>query len=487
MTSHPKFTTGSTMRHVSVMTLTGAVGLLSIFLVDAANLFYISLLGATELAAAIGFAGSIQFFMISVSIGLSIAATATVSRTIGRGDRAAARRLAGSALVILVAILTAVAVVVWVLRAEALALLGATGETRRIAAQFLAIVLPSLPLMGIGMVAGGLLRAVGDARRAMYVTLSGGLVAAVLDPIFIFALGLGVDGAAIASVIVRMIFAGVGLWGVVRVHDLVGRPGWAGVAADAPELMKVALPAVATQLSTPFGNAFLTGIVAAHGDEAVAGWAVVGRLSALAFGGVFALSGAIGPIFGQNLGAGLFARIRQTYRDALVFAGVYVLGMWALLRLATGPIIVAFGLTGAGAEVLSAFTGFGAGAFLFTAALFVSNASFNNLGRPLWSTVCNWSRDAAAIPLLAALAGSAFGAASVVAIQASAALIVGSAAALIAWRYVDGMEAGAVIVADEPEAVAPTQPAFVSGRAAFVPALPADDDSEPLASRRKTD
>ena len=80
MTQQAKFTTGSTMRHVVVMTMTASVGLLSLFFVDAINLFYISLLGVTELAAAIGFAGTIQFFMISVSIGLMIAGVVAVSR-----------------------------------------------------------------------------------------------------------------------------------------------------------------------------------------------------------------------------------------------------------------------------------------------------------------------------------------------------------------------------------------------------------------------
>jgi hypothetical protein len=52
------FTTGSTMRHVVVMTATSSVGLVSIFAVDALNLFYISLLGQQELAAAIGYAAT---------------------------------------------------------------------------------------------------------------------------------------------------------------------------------------------------------------------------------------------------------------------------------------------------------------------------------------------------------------------------------------------------------------------------------------------
>jgi hypothetical protein len=53
-----KFVTGSTMRHVVVMTSTGSIGLMAIFLVDFLNLLYISLLGERELAAAIGYAGS---------------------------------------------------------------------------------------------------------------------------------------------------------------------------------------------------------------------------------------------------------------------------------------------------------------------------------------------------------------------------------------------------------------------------------------------
>ncbi|MEM8700010.1 MAG: MATE family efflux transporter, partial [Pseudomonadota bacterium] len=312
-----RFTRGSTMRHVAVMTATASVGLMSLFLVDAANLFYISLLGQTELAAAIGFAGTIQFFMISISIGLAIAATATVSRAVGAGDRSGARRLAASALTVLVSVLTIAAALVWSYRDAALSLLGASGDAHAIAGDFLAIVLPSLPLLGIAMVASGLLRSVGDAKRAMYVTLSGGVFGALLDPVFIFdwGFGLGVEGAAYVSVLGRVLVAAVGLFYAIGRHDLIGRINLRGTLGDTRTLLAIAGPAVATQLSTPFGNAYLTSTVAEYGDQAVAGWAVVGRITALAFGGIFALSGAVGPILGQNYGAGLYPRLRMAYRD----------------------------------------------------------------------------------------------------------------------------------------------------------------------------
>jgi len=334
----------------------------------------------------------------------------------------------------------------------------------------------------LAMVAGGLLRSVGDARRAMYVTLTAGVVGASLDPLFIFVFGLGVDGAAIVSVLARMATACVGLWFAVRVHDLVGRLNLASALGDGRLLLAIAAPAVATQVSTPVGNAYLTRLVSEYGDSAVAGWAVTGRISALAFAGIFTLSGALGPILGQNLGAGLYPRIRRAYRDALLFVGLYVLVAWALLWLAGDLIAAAFGLTGPGAEVLRAFTTFGAGAYLFSGALFVSNAAFNNLGRPAWSTGFNWSRDALAIPALGFFVGGSFGATGVVAIQALAALLIGSLAALAALRYVANLSG-------PPEGgrgyTAP-QPAFASGRTAVAAQLVAAESLSALADDEKS-
>jgi Na+-driven multidrug efflux pump len=387
-------------------------------------------------------------------------------------------------MLILVAVLGLVAALIWLNRRAALMLIGAEGETLEIASGFLAIVLPSMPFLGVGMVSGGLLRSVGDARRAMFVTLTAGAVGAALDPLFIFdfGFGLGVDGAAIVSVLARLVTAGVGLWGAVRVHDLIGRLDLAAALGDARQLMAIAGPAVATQVSTPVGNAYLTRLVSEYGDSAVAGWAVTGRFTALAFAGIFTLSGALGPILGQNLGAGLYPRIRRAYRDALVFTACYVLIAWALLWLASDLIVAGFGLTGAGAEVLRAFTTFGAGAFLFTGALFVSNAAFNNLGRPAWSTGFNWTRAALAIPALGFVIGGAFGAIGVVVIQALAALLVGTLAALTALRYVDRLSAPP----EGERGYSTPQPAFASGRAAVATQLVAEESPSPLAAGEKS-
>ena len=78
--SEGRFLTGGTMGHVVRMTATGAMGITFVFLVDAANLLWISQLGDPQLVAAIGFAYAVQFFSVSIIVGLMIAATAVISQ-----------------------------------------------------------------------------------------------------------------------------------------------------------------------------------------------------------------------------------------------------------------------------------------------------------------------------------------------------------------------------------------------------------------------
>lgn len=435
-----RFTTGSTMRHVAVMTFTGMAGLSFMFLVDFATLFYVSLLGDETLTAGVGFAWAVQFFTISIGIGLAIGATALVSRSIGARDRDRARRHATSAVMTTVLALAIMACTVLIFRRDILGMIGAEGEAADVAARFLLISVPSLSFVGLAMVTSSVLRAEGDAKRSMYVTMAGGFAAMGLDPLFIFTFGLGVDGAAYAMVISRMISGSIGVYFCIKAHDLLAKPSLTDVRVFVRPFAAIALPAMMTQLSTPLGNIILTKWIAEFGDSAVAGWAVASRLTVLAFGGIFALSGAIGGIIGQNYGAGLADRVGMAYRDSLIFAAGYVVAAWALLAIFAPYIVAGFGVSDTGASVVYAFCYIGAGGFMFNGALFVANAAFNNLGKPYWSTGFNWSRDGILIPLMLVLIPTSFGAPGVVYAQALAGVIVGAMAVWAGWRLSHGLD-----------------------------------------------
>ena len=227
----------------------------------------------------------------------------------------------------------------------------------------------------------------------------------------------------------------------IGTHNLLAVPAVADVLATIRPYFVIAFPAILTQLATPAGNYLMTTVMAQFGDDAVAGWAVVGRLTVVAFGGIFSLAGAIGGIFGQNYGAGQYARLQSTYRDAILFGVLYTVVTWVVLISISPVVISGFGLTPVGADIVYAFAWIGAGGFVFAATLFVSNAAFNALGRPGRSTLTNWLRDGVMLLPLALLFAGWFGAEGVIYAQAVANFIVGAAAALWGWVYVKSMQA----------------------------------------------
>jgi putative MATE family efflux protein len=386
------FTQGSILRHTLIMTATGSIGMIAIFLVDFLSLLYVSWLGRTELKAAVGFATQLLFFPVSINIGLAIAITATVSRALGAGDREEARRLAASGLLQATLVSGAVAILALAFAGPLLDTLGARGETLVVAQRFLLITLPGNVPLALGMCLSGVLRAVGDARRAMYVTLAGGLLTAVVDPLLIFGFRWGVDGAALSTLLSRFAFLAVGLRGAVFVHRLIALPRLDTALADLRLNMRIALPAILTNLATPVGNAYALHVFARFGDAAVAASAVIDRIVPLAFGVLFALTGAVGPIFGQNYGAQRFDRVRQTLIRSCMITAVYTLIVWIALALSWSAIADLFKAADDTARYIAFFCRWGISAWLFLGWLFVANAAFNNLGYPMLAMLFNWGR-----------------------------------------------------------------------------------------------
>lgn len=435
-----RFTQGSTMRHVIEMTVTGAIGLMAIFLVDFLSLFYVSRLDNDELTAGVGYATTVLFVAISVNIGSMIAGTALVSRAIGSGDPAASRRVATNALVLANLVGIVVSLLLMAILPQVLDLLGAKGVPRDVAHRYLLITLPANILMATGMMLSGLLRATGDARRAMQVTLYGGLVTAVTDPLLIFVAGLGTDGAAWATVISRVVFTLVGLQGVVRVHRMLDRPSWSAIGRDWNGFFGIAVPAILTNIATPIGGLLYLRILAPFGAEAIAANAILDRLVPVAFGAVFALSGSVGPILGQNLGARRFDRLRMAMRDAFIFCGLYTLAAWLILILLRNQIPIFFGVEGATARYVAYFCLVGGLAWVFIGLVLVANAAFNNLGFPLYSTAFNWGRATLGTVPLAWLGAQWGGVEGAIAGLVAGSLVFGIAAVLVVFRAIGGIE-----------------------------------------------
>jgi putative MATE family efflux protein len=416
------------------MSFTASIGIAAIFAVDFVDMVFISMLGQAELAAAVGYSGTLLFFTNAINIGLSIAAGSMVSRSVGAQRNLAAQEYATS--VAIFAAITGVIIPILILLNlnTLLRFLGADGDTLTFANSYCTIVLPTMSFMGLAMTTMAVLRARGDAKGSMFVTLAGGVTNAVLDPILIFALEMGLEGAAWASVVARACMMIFGFWLCIGRHAGFAAPTYKLFRRDFLVLSAIAAPAVMTNLATPAGNAIVTREIARFGTEAVAAMAVIGRLTPLAFAVVLALSGAIGPIVGQNFGAGRFDRVAGTLIAGLKFIAAYVVAVSVLLFFLRETIADIFEASGEMRSLIYLFCGVLALLQFFNGTIFVCNASFNNLGRPLYSTLVNWGRHTIGTYPLVIIGSAMTGATGVLVGQALGGVIFAIVAVAMAWR-----------------------------------------------------
>jgi Na+-driven multidrug efflux pump len=277
----------------------------------------------------------------------------------------------------------------------------------------------------------------------MAATIWGALANAVLDPVLIFGLDLDLTGAAIASVVSRVVIAGVALLPIIKHHGGFDRPTVAGLRADLSGVFAIAGPAILTQVATPLGQAIITRMVSGYGEAAVAGMAIAGRLTPVALGVIFALSGAVGPIIGQNYGAGRMDRVRRTFLDALLFTAIVIAVVTLILFVLRGPIADLFHAEGLTRDLVYLFCGPLCLLFFFNGAIFVANALCNNLGKPFQSTLINWGRHTIGTVPFAWWLGGYWGAQGVLIGQAVGGVVFGILGAWLALRMIDATPARA--------------------------------------------
>jgi putative MATE family efflux protein len=435
-----KFLTGSLTRHIITMSLTSAVGFVALFVVDLVDMLFISMLGVDELAAAVGFAGTILFMTTSVSIGLGITGGAMVAKSLGQGSPERATEQLTHVLIVGVSFAIAFATLLYTHLFELTGLIGASGQTQVLAVSYLKILIPTMPVLLIGIVCSAALRSHGAARLSMIVTIVAGVVNAVLDPIFIFVLEMGLDGAAWASVASRISVAATGLWYITRRFGGFSGLNLPALARDLRPIAAIAIPAMLANVAAPVGGAYVTRAAAEFGEAAVAGMAIIGRLTPIAFALIFAMSGSIGPIIGQNFGAGRHDRVRQAFNRSIFLIVIYVFPVIAVLFLLRGTIADMFNAQGIARDLIYLFCGPLSLAWIFTGIIFLGNAAYNNLGHPFYSTWVNWGRNTLGIVPFVYLGARLWGAEGVLIGQMAGSVFIAIASFILAERLMRSAE-----------------------------------------------
>ena len=386
-----KFTTGPVVHHLIRVTLANSISLLSLYFVDILAMYWLSRSPDAHVLAAIGLVSILQFFVISICLGLSSAMMTLISRYVGAGNPEGARIVATSSLMGMLCLAAVVAVALVIFGSSALLLLGAKDRVFELAKGYLHLLAPAFVVMAMSQVCVYVLLAHGYSNRAMAVVLSGTATVAVLDPIFIVELGWGLDGAAASYAIARTVALVMGLVFISK-YTLMKVPKWVDSLPELRSVIALAVPTVVSNLAPGVAVAYVISQFATYGPEILAAATVTDRILQFTFGAFFALPGAIAPVLGQNLGARLYDRVYSTIRWGAVLVVVFGVTVSLLLITFSGLIASAFHLTPAGRELVLLFCWMGGAAWTLIGLQFVALPTFNVMRKPLLSAIANWSR-----------------------------------------------------------------------------------------------
>jgi putative MATE family efflux protein len=287
----------------------------------------------------------IQIIVLAVGLLVGIGSASVVSRAMGAGEQERARQTAGNAIFLTVAMGLVITTVGLLFSDEVLRLFGATDDLLPYAREYLTTILPGAVFVSSAVAANHITRAQGHARAAMTIMLIGAGLNIVLDPIFIFGLGLGVRGAALATVIAQFVSFVFAMWFSMSGRAAVTpsfrhlRPAWKLM----PETLSLGLSPFVRQIGASLFVIFTNNALRTYGsDLSISAFGIIHKILIFSLLPLIGISQGFQPIAGFNYGARNFERVRQALRTTLLVTAFFAVIWFIVIQLFPGTILRIF-------------------------------------------------------------------------------------------------------------------------------------------------
>lgn len=254
----------------------------------------------------------------------------------GKGEKEEAEKILGSGVATLVLIAAVITVLLELAGAPILRLFGASDQTLPYALDYMRIYVIGTICVMMSLGLNPFITTQGFSKDAMKTVIIGALCNIILDPIFIFLLGMGVKGAALATIISQGISAVwvlrflTGKKSILHIKKEYFKIDW--------DIMKPVLalgisPFIMSATESAINIAFNMQLSRFGGDIAVGAMTILSSIMQLQMMPVQGVSQGAQPIMSFNYGAGNMERVKKTYKLLLVCCLSYTMIFWAAVQL----------------------------------------------------------------------------------------------------------------------------------------------------------
>jgi putative MATE family efflux protein len=287
----------------------------------------------------------VMLIMMGFGMLIGIGTGVYVSINMGRKNIERAEQTLGTGFALMILVSVLIMVVTYWLKEPILRSFGSTDETFQYANDYLNIILAGTPFMVIGFSLNNVIRSEGNARIAMMSMIISAGTNIILDPIFIFWLGMGVKGAAYATVIsmfVLMVWVLIHFRGnrsVIKLKNKNVRVNW-GILV---EIVAIGMAPFSMQIANSFVQGLLNKkLIVFGGDLAVGAMGIINSVVSLVIMAIVAINMASQPIIGFNYGAKSVSRVKEALRLSLIAASIIAVVSFTFIEAIPGIIVRLF-------------------------------------------------------------------------------------------------------------------------------------------------
>ena len=328
------------------------IGMLINALYNLVDAYFVGGLGESQMGAI-----SVVFPLGQVVVGLGLmfgnGAASYLSRLLGSGKNEAANKVASTALYGSVLIGAVLIVGASIFLEPILTMLGATETIMSYAVTYARIYVLSSIFNVFNVTMNNIVSSEGAAKTTMCALLLGAVLNIGLDPVFIYALDMGVAGAAIATAISQFVSTLVYLTYVFRKKSAFtfSIREFAPTKQMMAEILKIGVPTLTFQVLTSVSIALINRAASNYGDAVIAGMGAVTRVTSMGTLVVFGFLKGFQPIAGFSYGAKKFDRLKEATRRSTIWSTIFCVITGLFMAIFSTQIISAF--TDGNAEMIS--------------------------------------------------------------------------------------------------------------------------------------
>ena len=307
--------TASPFQLMISLSLPAIVGMVVVGLYNLMDAVFVGQMVGTNAMGAVSVSYPFTMINSGISTLIGVGSASVLSRAVGKKDQGTIDKIMGNLIALNLILSIAVTVIGMVFTRPILRLTGAEGEILNIAERYLRIIFAGSLFVNFAQSANMVMRGEGILKKAMLITGTGAVLNIILDPIMISLMtknGMGVEGAAFATILSQFITASITLWYFLKKSKMIKINRIKLENSLLPEILSVGFSAMLMQVMNFVQQTVLYNVASQHGGDT---WQIILgaalRVQSFAFIPLWGMSQGFQPAAGTNYGAKEYDRVKK--------------------------------------------------------------------------------------------------------------------------------------------------------------------------------